>query len=154
MLFRSRQRMAPLSMMISRKDQKIYVRQGLTPVFESPVTIRDIASPIGEHLYIATATTEDGNSLKWSTLSLQSSTKRENEEFIKVKLESRTQINHQLFDTITSNEYEALQRIEISQEVRDRLAERLWVGSSMIISDQSPSSETGNDGTDLTVKIH
>ena len=150
----ARQRMAPLSMMISRKDQKIYVRQGLTPVFESPVTIRDIASPIGEHLYIATATTEDGSSLKWSTLSLQSSTKRENEEFIKVKLESRTQINHQLFDTITSNEYEALQRIEISQEVRDRLAERLWVGSSMIISDQSPSSETGNDGTDLTVKIH
>lgn len=149
------QRMAPLSMMISRKDQKIYVRQGLIPVFDGPVTIRDIGSPLGEHLYIATTTTEDGKSLKWSALSLPQSDKNEVDEIIRVKLESRSQINHQLSDnSFPSNASEALERIEISQDVRDRLAERLWVGSSMIISDQSPSSETGNDGTDLTVKIH
>lgn len=151
----ARQRMAPLSMMISRKDQKIYVRQGLIPVFDGPVTIRDIGSPLGEHLYIATTTTEDGKSLKWSALSLPQSDKNEVDEIIRVKLESRSQINHQLSDnSFPSNASEALERIEISQDVRDRLAERLWVGSSMIISDQSPSSETGNDGTDLTVKIH
>ena len=151
----ARQRMAPLSVMISRKDQKIYVRQGLVPVFDSPVTIRDISAPLGEHLYIATATAEDGKSLKWSALSLLESDKHEVNEIIKVKLVSRSEINHQLSDnSLASNASEALERIEISQDVRDRLAERLWVGSSMIVSDQSPSSETGNDGTDLTVKIH
>ena len=151
----ARQRMAPLSVMISRKDQKIYVRQGLMPVFDSPVTIRDISAPLGEHLYIATATAEDGKSLKWSALSLLESDKHEVNEIIKVKLVSRSEINHQLSDnSLASNASEALERIEISQDVRDRLAERLWVGSSMIVSDQSPSSETGNDGTDLTVKIH
>jgi lipoprotein-anchoring transpeptidase ErfK/SrfK len=150
----ARQRMAPLSVMISRRDQKIYVRQGLVPVFDGPVTIRDMGAPLGEHLYIATAATEDGKSLKWSALSLPPSDKHEVDEVIKVKLDSRSQINHQLFDSnLTSNASEALGRIEISQDVRDRLGERLWVGSSMIISDQSPSSETGNDGTDLTVKI-
>lgn len=150
----ARQRMAPLSVMISRRDQKIYVRQGLVPVFDGPVTIRDVGAPLGEHLYIATAATEDGKSLKWSALSLSPSDKHEVDEVIKVKLDSRSQINHQLFDSnLTSNASEALGRIEISQDVRDRLGERLWVGSSMIISDQSPSSETGNDGTDLTVKI-
>ncbi len=150
----ARQRMAPLSVMISRRDQKIYVRQGLVPVFDGPVTIRDMGAPLGEHLYIATAATEDGKSLKWSALSLPPSDKHEVDEVIKVKLDSRSQINHQLFDSsLASNASEALGRIEISQDVRDRLEERLWVGSSMIISDQSPSSETGNDGTDLTVKI-
>jgi lipoprotein-anchoring transpeptidase ErfK/SrfK len=150
----ARQRMAPLSVMISRRDQKIYVRQGLVPVFDGPVTIRDVGAPLGEHLYIATAATEDGKSLKWSALSLSPSDKHEVDEVIKVKLDSRSQINHQLFDSnLTSNASEALGRIEISQDVRDRLGERLWVGSSMIISDQSPSSETGNVGTDLTVKI-
>jgi len=151
----ARQRMAPLSVMISRRDQKIYVRQGLVPVFDGPVTIRDMGAPLGEHLYIATAATEDGKSLKWSALSLPPSDKHEVDEVIKVKLDSRSQINHQLFDSnLASNASEALGRIEISQDVRDRLGERLWVGGSMIISDQSPSSETGNDGTDLTVKIH
>ena len=150
----ARQRMAPLSVMISRRDQKIYVRQGLVPVFDGPVTIRDVGAPLGEHLYIATAATEDGKSLKWSALSLPPSDKHEVDEVIKVKLDSRSQINHQPFDSnLASNASEALGRIEISQDVRDRLGERLWVGSSMIISDQSPSSETGNDGTDLTVKI-
>ena len=150
----ARQRMAPLSVMISRRDQKIYVRQGLVPVFDGPVTIRDVGAPLGEHLYIATAATEDGKSLKWSALSLSPSDKHEVDEVIKVKLDSRSQINHQPFDSnLASNASEALGRIEISQDVRDRLGERLWVGGSMIISDQSPSSETGNDGTDLTVKI-
>ena len=150
----ARQRMAPLSVMISRRDQKIYVRQGLVPVFDGPVTIRDMGAPLGEHLYIATAATEDGKSLKWSALSLPPSDKHEVDEVIKVKLDSRSQINHQPFDSnLASNASEALGRIEISQDVRDRLGERLWVGGSMIISDQSPSSETGNDGTDLTVKI-
>ena len=150
----ARQRMAPLSVMISRRDQKIYVRQGLVPVFDGPVTIRDVGAPLGEHLYIATAATEDGKSLKWSALSLPPSDKHEVDEVIKVKLDSRSQINHQPFDSnLASNASEALGRIEISQDVRDRLGERLWVGGSMIISDQSPSSETGNDGTDLTVKI-
>lgn len=150
----ARQRMAPLSVMISRRDQKIYVRQGLVPVFDGPVTIRDMGAPLGEHLYIATAATEDSKSLKWSALSLPPSDKHEVDEVIKVKFDSRSQINHQLFDSnLASNASEALGRIEISQDVRDRLEERLWVGSSMIISDQSPSSETGNDGTDLTVKI-
>ena len=40
-----------------------------------------------------------------------------------------------------------------SPDVLDRIAERLWAGSSLIISDQPLSGETGNAGTDLTVKF-
>jgi hypothetical protein len=48
---------------------------------------------------------------------------------------------------------DALERIEISQDIRDRIAERLWTGASLIISDQPLSRETGPVGTDLTVKV-
>ena len=52
-----------------------------------------------------------------------------------------------------SSAAEALERIEIAQDVRDRIAERLWTGGSLIISDQPLSGETGAVGTDLTVKV-
>jgi hypothetical protein len=53
----------------------------------------------------------------------------------------------------TSTPAEALERVEIAQDVRDRIGERLWTGGSLIITDQPLSGETGNDGTDLTVKV-
>ena len=53
----------------------------------------------------------------------------------------------------TSTSAEALERVEIAQDIRDRIAERLWTGGSLIITDQPLSGETSNDGTDLTVKV-
>ena len=43
---------------------------------------------------------------------------------------------------------------EIAPEVREKIAERLWTGASLIISDLPLSGETNNVGTDLTVKLH
>jgi hypothetical protein len=43
--------MSPVSIFISRKTQRLYVRQSLQPVFESPITIRDADHPIGTHIY-------------------------------------------------------------------------------------------------------
>ena len=37
----------PVSVLISRKTQRLYVRQGFKPLFESPVTIADPDRPIG-----------------------------------------------------------------------------------------------------------
>jgi hypothetical protein len=150
----ARQRTAPVSIMVSKKDQKIYVRQGLVPVFDAPISVRDPQSPLGEHLYIATAANDDGLSLKWSAISLPEQPiddrngRKKNSANM---LESSN--SDQLFAKTASSASEALERIELAQDVRERIAERLWTGSSLIISDQSPSSETGNDGTDLTVKI-
>jgi hypothetical protein len=38
---------------------------------------------------------------------------------------------------------EALDRIEIAPEVREKIAEMLWAGSSLVISDKPMSGETG-----------
>ena len=150
----ARKRTAPVSIMVSKKDQKIYVRQGLVPVFDAPISVRDPLSPLGEHLYIATAANDDGLSLKWSAISLPEQPindrngRKKNSTDV---LDSSS--GDPLFAKTASSASEALERIELAQDVRERIAERLWTGGSLIISDQSPSSETGNDGTDLTVKI-
>ena len=46
-------RLAPVSVFISRKTQRLYVRQNFLKVFDVPVTIRDPEKPLGTHLYMA-----------------------------------------------------------------------------------------------------
>jgi hypothetical protein len=40
--------LAPVSVFISRKTQRLYVRQAVQPILESPLTIRDADRPIGD----------------------------------------------------------------------------------------------------------
>lgn len=147
-------RMSPLSVLVSKKDQRIYVRQGLAPLFEAPANIRDPETPLGSHLYIATATEGDGASLKWSVVSMPTQfTEARAERRRKTALVEERTAAAPKPRGIPSSAAEALERVEIAQDVRDRIAERLWTGGSLIISDQPPSGETGAVGTDLTVKL-
>ena len=43
----------PVSVFISRKTQRLYVRQALQPILETPVTIQDADHPIGTHIFTA-----------------------------------------------------------------------------------------------------
>ncbi len=144
----------PVSVLVSKKDRRIYVRQGLAPVFDAPIEVRDPQTPLGTHLYLATAAKEDGASLKWSVVSMPAQASEEQGERRKnyAWAEDRGGMPWTSARS-ASTPAEALERIEIAQDVRDRIAERLWTGGSLIISDQPLSGETGNDGTDLTIKL-
>jgi hypothetical protein len=145
----ARRRLMPVSVLISRKDHRIYVRQGLAPLFDAPISVRDPDAPLGSHVFIATAA--DGTSLRWSVVSLPQ--QERSSERRRIRLE---QTRPQIIDASVRNvsgPAEALERIEMTDDVRDRIAERLWVGGSIIVSDQPLSGETGNVGTDITVKL-
>ena len=43
----------PMSVFISRKTQRLYVRQDLQPILDIPVTIQDADRPIGTHIFTA-----------------------------------------------------------------------------------------------------
>src|SRR5439155_19228167 len=58
----------PVSIFISRKMQRLYVRQGFEPILESPVTMLDADSPIGTHVFTAVARTDTG--LRWTVVML------------------------------------------------------------------------------------
>ncbi len=147
-------RMSPLSVLVSKKDRRIYVRQGLAPLFDAPASVRDPEMPLGSHLFIATAAKDDGASLNWSVLTMPTSVADEGNE-----RRRKTASIEEKFGPLlrshgsVSSPAEALERVEIAPDVRDRIAERLWTGGSLIISDQPLSNETGNVGTDLTVKF-
>ena len=147
------QRLAPISVLISKRDHKIYVRQGLAPLFDAPATIRDPERPLGTHLFIATGVKEGGSALNWTVLTLPDAggvdpqdQSRHRRRWVQAEPAVVSHLG-------PSSPAEALERVEIAQDVRDRIAERLWAGGSIIVSDRPVSNETSAVGTDLTVKV-
>ncbi len=143
-------RAAPISMLISKKERRIYVRQALAPLFDAPIDIKDPNTPLGSHLYVATAAGDDGKSLKWHVVSMPA---RSGDEPTGSRKTASADTGMSWTVRSPASPTEALERVDIPKDVRDRIAERLWTGASLIISDQPVSSETGAVGTDLTIKL-
>jgi lipoprotein-anchoring transpeptidase ErfK/SrfK len=144
-------RLSPISVLVSKKDNRIYVRQALAPVFEGPITIRDRDTPLGTHVYIATSHA-DGSSLDWTVVSYPTSRKKV--EDVGSRRNQRAG-EHAKSDTeeATPDPAKALERIEFPVEVSTLISERLWTGGSLIITDESLSDETSDVGTDLVVTM-
>jgi lipoprotein-anchoring transpeptidase ErfK/SrfK len=136
--------MSPISVLVSMNDKKVYIRQALAPVLEARVVIRGAEAPLGTHVYIATS--HNGSSLSWTTVSLPSSTRsgRGAGERMKPGVDQTP---------ASSNAAQAIERIEFPAEVSALIAERLWTGGSLIITDEALSDETSDIGTDLVVVV-
>ena len=59
----------PVSVFISRKTQRLYVRQAFRPILEIPITIQDPDAPIGTHVFTALESIGNGG-MQWSVVSL------------------------------------------------------------------------------------
>ena len=66
-------RPGPISVLISRKDQRMYIRKGFEPLFDVPITIAKPHEPIGTYLFTAVAPSDDQATLRWMTISLEPS---------------------------------------------------------------------------------
>jgi lipoprotein-anchoring transpeptidase ErfK/SrfK len=136
-----------VSVFISRKAGRIYVRQGYEPVFDAPVTIQEPDTPIGTHLYTAIDFTDDQSTLRWSAVTLPSRTVSEPEQ--RMRGETKEQRNARLEQAARAaratrhSSSAALDRIEIPQDTVDRISELVGPGASLIISDYPISGETG-----------
>src|SRR6476661_6159776 len=60
----------PVSVFISRKTQRLYVRQAFEPMFDIPVTIRDPDLPIGTHIFTAVERGGGKGDVQWNVVSL------------------------------------------------------------------------------------
>jgi hypothetical protein len=141
----------PVSVVISRKTQKLYVRQGFEPVLEGPVTIVDPDRPIGTHVFTAIERTNGDTNIRWSVVSLNGGGTQGD----LVEPNSRTRGDPgrgvEPMPTDTGNAKAALDRIVIPQDALDRIA-GLAPRSSLIITDEALSSETGK-GTEFVVLL-
>ncbi len=134
--------LSPVSVFISRKTQRIYVRQAFEPVLEAPVTIRDPAEPIGTHIYTALGYANGGDDLRWSAVSMKAREPGQSDR--PGRADSRALLPE------PQEAGAALDRIDIPRDVADRIAEVISPGSSLIVSDEGMSSETGK-GTDFVI---
>lgn len=119
-------RLEPISVLVSRKEGRVFIRQGFVPLLDAPVAIRDADRPLGSHLLMAMkADRASPGSLQWTAATPAAS-------------------------SAGVSPQAALARIELPEEVRHLIAERLWIGGTMLITDFPVSNETGR-GTDFVV---
>jgi len=147
-------RPGPISVYISRKLGKLFVRKGFTEVFEAPVTIAQPDEPLGTHVFTALEGHDDGT-MRWNVASLTT------ERVVKPgKYQTTyTRSGEKLRVQLVAPEYEmqsardpqaALERITIPQDAMAHINALMTPGASLIISDLGMSHETGK-GTDFIV---
>jgi hypothetical protein len=141
--------LAPVSVFISRKTQRLYIRQAFQPILESPVTIRDADRPIGTHIFTAVERT-GGDDMRWSVVSLDGGHPDGGMAEQRGPARGRRDRDAELVSTDAGAAKAALDRITIPQEVLDRVEGMASPRSSLIISDEALSSETGK-GTEFVV---
>lgn len=100
----------------------IYVRQKFDDVFDEPVSFRDADEPLGTHVYTALNFAPGDAKARWMTVDVQ--------------------------EDVASN---PLDRIEISDDLRQRISQRLTPGSTLIIADTSINSANLPKGGDFVV---
>src|SRR5262249_33285069 len=104
--------LVPVSVFISRKTQRLYVRRGFEQVFDVPVTSRNPDQAIGTHVF--TAVGGSGKGLRWTAATVEGA----------------------------EDAKSALDRITIPQDVVDRIAATALPRSSLIVSDEPLNKET------------
>jgi hypothetical protein len=148
----ARRKTAPMSIFVSRKSNKLFVRHGLQPLLEAPVTIQDPEAALGTHVFTLMASRDEGAASRWTVVSIpngppraaQGSTRRH-------KSAAKHVVETAPLDSSPEKAHAALSRIEMPPDVVERLAELLTPGSSLIVSDHGVSKETGHD-TDFIVE--
>jgi L,D-transpeptidase catalytic domain len=142
-------RTGQVAVFVSRKEKKVFVRQGFVPLFELPVAIEDPDQPLGTHVFTAMEVTEDGTGMRWNLMTVATgpSVSVDHRDSLRRSKEPPKPIVH---GKPPSTAAQALDRIHLPQEVVDRIGELLVPGSSLVVSDEGLGRETGR-GTEFIV---
>jgi hypothetical protein len=134
-------RAGPISVFISRREGKLFVRKGFDPIYTAPVTFEQPDRPLGTHVFTALALNDD-DTARWNVITIPNAGgwARKGE-----------QGSGELPSTgLPSTASQALERVHIPPEALDRVSELMSAGASLIISDYGLGPETGA-GTDFIV---
>jgi peptidoglycan hydrolase-like protein with peptidoglycan-binding domain len=100
----------------------LFVRQEFGRVFDVPVSFKEPETPLGTHLFTALNFAPGETSARWVAISLQG-----------------------------GDAASALDRLEIPNDIRQKISERLTPGSSLIIADTAINTATLPKGADFLV---
>ncbi|MDX2288096.1 MAG: L,D-transpeptidase family protein [Hyphomicrobiaceae bacterium] len=144
----------PITVLISRKAGKIYVRQGWDDLMEAPIEIASPSVPLGTQVFHAVGYTADGHDLEWRALTAARAVPKVQRRVIgrergrpiyaEVPVETAS---------LPQTPAAALERVKIPAEIAEVLAEHIKPNSAIIITDEGKSPETGKF-TDLIVSTY
>lgn len=149
-LEKAKQDMSPVSVFVSRKTQRIYIRKAFHPLFEAPLTIRDADQPIGTFVFTAHEPADGSRRLNWSVVSLYKDPTNIEPAPPRAKSSAKQSARVEMTVTDVGAAEAALARLDVPADVAARISEIVLPGASLIISDEPPSIETGKD-TDFVV---
>jgi L,D-transpeptidase catalytic domain len=137
----------PISIFVSRKLSRLFVRQRFEPLFDVPIKIKNPDEPLGTHVFTVLGLQHEGEaSFRWSVVTMS-----ETSSGTSVSSNKKPDATVQgATDHLSAGASASLDRIEIPQDAAGRISELLTPGSSLIVSDYGLSRETGND-TDFIV---
>lgn len=144
-------KIVPISVFVSRTLSKLFVRQGFSALFDVPVKIENPEEPLGTHVFTAMEFQNEGAAVRWTVVSIPEEFPRMSEGARKEREAPAKQTAPSVPSPDKANA--ALDRIEIPQDTVERISELLTPASSLIISDNGFSHETGK-GTDFIVVMH
>jgi hypothetical protein len=128
-----------VAVFVSRKEKKIFVRQGFAPLFELPIEIAQPEVPFGTHVFTALELKDDG-AVRWNLMSIPGALAPRTERPANGRRAGREVVD---IAVPPSSAALALERIKMPPEAIERIGEILVPGSSLIISDQGLGRETG-----------
>jgi hypothetical protein len=144
-------RRGPITVFVSKKEGKVFIRKGFEQIFAEPITIAHPELSLGTHMFTAVAPKADGASFDWVEVTIPTTAAH--------KPEVKTVWGHhgrRIEKTAApaappaATAAEALDRIEIPPDAMARIASLMSPGATLIISDQGLGSETGIE-TDFIV---
>ena len=142
---------APISVFVSRKLSRLFVRQRYTPLFDVPIKVDTPERPLGTHVFTLLELHNEGAPFRWNVVSLPetlSNTSPSSNKNPSAPVQGTRETVRS--DPSPEDANAALDRIEIPPDVVARISQILTPGSSLIVSDYGLSRETGND-TDFIV---
>jgi lipoprotein-anchoring transpeptidase ErfK/SrfK len=149
-------RTGQISVFVSRKDAKLYVRQNFAPLFDVTVTIAPSDRPLGTHIFTAQIDKNDANVLHWSVVSLPApiryAERRDEDDRASRRRRIAGAVEMKPIP-VPDSPAEALDRLTIPADAMARITDALSTGASIIVSDQGINAGETGEGTDFIVSL-
>ena len=133
----------PITVLVSKKTGRVYIRQAWAPVHEAPATFKDPETPLGTHVYVVRAAEDNSKTLRWLSVSLPPSRPAEPRHNVRGGAPASLAAPTPPPAISPPAAAAVLERFELEAETRAFIADRLWAGASLIVSDEAMSRETG-----------
>ena len=134
---------APISILVSRKAGKLFVRRAGKPLLTVPIAIDDAARPLGTHMFMAGA-----NPVRdWSAMTL-------NAPILEASILDNATRSRRMRDVpavplAPSTSWEALARLHLAPGTASFLASMLTPGATLILSDDGARGRETWEGTNF-----